>query len=266
MRNRRLAIAIVAMGVALGLTACGPEDTAKTSTGAAGSSASAAKAPAIADPTADLAAAAAKLGDQTMKFDLDMSGQMTMNGLADPKAKLTQATMSMPALGADKIEMRVIGNDMYMKMGALGKALGGGKAGNKEWMHIAVDKLGEGSGFNLDQNGPAGAAEMLSTVTGVERVGNDGFKGTLDLTKSPRFADNKALGAMGDKLKKIPFTAKKDSEGRLVELTVDMNSLGAGVGSMKTTYHDFGTPVSVEAPPAAQVQEMPSQFSGILNA
>ncbi|OJF10780.1 hypothetical protein BG844_30110 [Couchioplanes caeruleus subsp. caeruleus] len=254
------------MGVALGLTGCGPEDTAKTPTGAAGASAEAPQAASKLDPAADLAAAAKKLADQSMKFDLDMSGQMTMTGVADTKARLTQVSMSMTALGGDKIEMRMIKDDLYLKLaGSLGAMLGG-KGGGKAWMHLDASKLSEGSNFNLSPNGddPAGTQAMISSLTQVERVGDTGFKGTLDLSKSPRF--KKGAAGLGDKLTKIPFTAKKDGEGRLVELTLDMSSLGAGAGKMKTTYHDFGTPVSVEAPPASEVQEMPSQLSGILNA
>ncbi|GGQ39318.1 hypothetical protein [Couchioplanes azureus] len=265
MRNRRLVMAVVAVGVALGLTGCGPEDTAKTPTGAAGATA-AAQAASQLDPKADLAAAAKKLADQSMKIDMDMSGQMSMSGVADTKARLAKVSMSMGALGGDKIEMRMIKDDLYLKAGSLGAMLGG-KGGGKTWMHIDAAKLSEGSSFNLSPNGddPAGTQAMISALTEVERVGDTGFQGTLDLSKSPRFKKG-AMAGLGDKLTKIPFTAKKDGEGRLVEMTLDMSGLGAGAGKMKTTYHDFGTPVSVEAPPASEVQEMPSQLSGILNA
>ena len=36
-------------------------------------------------------------------------------------------------------------------------------------------------------------------------------------------------------------------------------------GKVRTTYSDFGTPVSVEAPPAADVEELPAQLSSLLN-
>ncbi|MEV6597008.1 hypothetical protein AB0M36_09115 [Actinoplanes sp. NPDC051346] len=266
MRNRRLAIVVVAVGVALGLTGCGPEDSAKTPAGAAGTSTAAAPAAEQLDPAADLAAAGKKLVDQSMKFDLEMSGQMSMTGVTDPKARLSSASTTLTALGAEKIEMRMVKNDLYLKLGSISKMLGGSGGGAKAWMHVDATKLSEGSNFNLSPNGddPAGTQAMMSALNNVERVGDTGFKGTLDLTKSPRF--KKSAAGLGDKLNRIPFTAKKDAEGRLIELTLDMSSLGAGAGKMKTTYHDFGTPVSVKAPPASEVQEMPSQLTGILNA
>ena len=266
MTNRRLAIAGLALVATLGLTGCGPEGT-KASDAGNGSGVAATQAGAKQDAAADLAAAAQKLGEQSMKIDMNMAGAMSMTGVADPKAGTAKMSMEMGALGKGTgIEMRKIGDDLYMKFGgSMGKALGGGSSA-KPWMHIDASKLAEGSNFKLPKDDPAGSKAMIAAMTQVERVGDTGFKGTLDLTKSPRYSKNKGLEALGDKATKIPFTAKKDAEGRLVELTLDMSSLGAGGGKVTTKYFDFGTPVSVEAPSASQVQEAPSQLSGILNA
>ncbi|BCJ54401.1 hypothetical protein Asp14428_58760 [Actinoplanes sp. NBRC 14428] len=263
MRNRRLAVAGVALVAALGLTACGTT----TATGGNGTGAAAQQAAGKLDPAADLSAATKKLGEQSMKIDSDMAGAITMSGVADPKAGVAKITMKMDLLGkGTSIETRKVGNDLYMKFdGSMGAALGRG-ANGKKWMHIDAAKVAEGSNFNLSPDDPAGTKMLLSAITGVERVGDKGFKGTLDLTKSPRFNKNKGLQALGDKATAVPFTAAKDDEGRLVELTLDMSSLGAGAGKIATTYSDFGTPVSVQAPPASEVQEMPSQFSGLVNA
>ncbi|MGA5303213.1 hypothetical protein ACPCHT_25010 [Nucisporomicrobium flavum] len=265
MRNRRLAIAGLALIAGLGLTGCGPDDS--TSTGATGSGAAATQAAGKLDPAADLTAAVSKLGEQSVKVDMDMAGALSMTGVADPKAGTARMSMDMGALGkGTKIEMRKLGDDLYMKFGGqLGEMLKGGTS-TKPWMHIDATKLGEGSNFALPKDDPAGTKAMLQAVTSVERVGTDGFKGTLDLTKSPRFNKGDQLKSLGDKATKIPFTAKKDSEGRLVELTLDMSAIQPGTGKIKTKYSDFGTPVSVEAPPASQVGEMPSQLSGVLNA
>jgi hypothetical protein len=268
MRNRRPLIAGLALVAALGLTGCGPNG-GTTATGA-GSSTGVTGKPAADQlaPKDDLAAAAQKLGGETMKMNMDMAGAMSMSGVADGKSGDAEMTIDMGAVSdGSKMVMRKIGTDIYMKLsGNLAKTLGG--SSSKEWMHIDAAKLGEGSSFNFNsKEDPAGTKALLDAVTQVERVGDNGFKGTLDLTKSPRYNKNKeSLQALGEKATKVPFTAKKDSEGRLTEMSMDMSAMGAGAGEVKTTYHDFGTPVSVEAPPAAQVQEMPSQLSGILNA
>ena len=249
----------------LGLTTCGSSDALWS--GSNGSGTTVTQASEALDPGADLAAATKKLGENSMKIDMDMAGAMSMTGVADAKAGKVKMSMDMGALGdGAKIEMRKVGNDLYMKFGGqMGDMLKGGSS-TKPWMHIDATKLGEGSNFNITPDDPAGTKTMLQALTDVQRVGEDGFKGTLDLTKSPRYNKGDQLKALGDKATKVPFTAKKDSEGRLTELTLDMSAIQPGTGKIKTRYHDFGTPVSVEAPPASQVQEMPSQLSGILNA
>ena len=265
MLNRRLAIAGVALIAGLGLTGCGPDDS--TSAGAQGSGVTATQAAEKQDPAADLAAATQKLGEQSMKIDMDMAGAISMSGVADPKSGQARMSMDMGALGeGTKIEMRKLGDDLYMKFGGqIGDMLKGGTS-KKAWMHVDASKVAAGSSFDMPKDDPAGTKALLQAMTGVERVGDNGFKGTLDLTKSPRYNKDNSLKALGDKAKNVPFTAKKDSEGRLVELTMDMSAIQPGAGKVKTKYYDFGTPVSVEAPPASQVQEMPSQLSGILNA
>lgn len=269
MRNRRLAIAGLALAATLGLTGCGPLDgQAQPGTGAPAAAEQA-------DPAAALTAAAQKLGEQSLRFDMEMIGAITASGAADPKAGNAQMSMDMGALGkGNKIELRKVGKDLYLKFGgAAGQLLSSGESG-KPWMHVDASKLPAGSSFNMmSPDDPAGTKAMISAMTKVERVGERGFKGTLDLAKSPTYNKKGALGALGAAAV-VPFTASTDDQGRLVELTLDMSSMTAatgasaapGGGKMKTTYSDFGTAVSVEAPPAAEVGELPSGLAGVLNA
>jgi hypothetical protein len=182
-------------------------------------------------------------------------------------------SMDMGALGEDsKIELRKVGDDVYLKFGAVGQMLGG--KSDKAWMHVDAAKLPAGSSFTImSPEDPAGTKAMITAMTKVERVGANGFKGSLDLAKSPTYNKKDSLKALGGNTL-VPFTAATDDQGRLVELTLDMSGLGAstgagavpGGGKMKTTYSDFGTEVSVEAPPAAEVQELPAELSGMLNS
>lgn len=267
MRNRRLAIAGLALVAALGLTGCGPAD------GQAQPGTSAAAAAEQGDPAAELAAAAQKLGEQSLRFKMQMVGSISASGEADPKAGQARMSMDMGALGdGNKIELRKVGNDVYMRFGgAVGQMLGG--KSDKEWMHIDATKLPAGSSFNMmSPDDPAGTKAMVTAMTKVERVGANGFQGSLDLAKSPTYNKKDALKSLGGNTL-VPFTAKTDEQGRLVELTLDMSGLGAsagpgavpGDGKIKTTYSDFGTKVAVEAPPAAQVQELPAELAGMLN-
>ena len=44
---------------------------------------------------------------------------------------------------------------------------------------------------------------------------------------------------------------------------IDMSGINSAAGKMTTTYSDFGTPVDVQRPPAAQVQEAPANIPGL---
>ncbi|MFI5931610.1 hypothetical protein [Actinoplanes sp. NPDC051494] len=267
MRVRRPAIAALALVAALGLAGCGPEESASSS--GAGTSATGEKVAEQASAETELASAVKKLNENTMKVDMRMAGALSMSGVADGRTGNSEMSVDMGSAGSGStMSMRKIDDDIYLKIGGdLGKTLGA-SSGGKEWMHLDAAKLGAGSSLNFgSKDDPAGAKVLLDAVTGVERVGDHDFKGTLDLTKSPRYnQDKESLAALGDKATNLPFTAKTDTEGRLTELAMDMSGLGAGAGEMTTKYSDFGTEVSVEAPPSSQVQEMPSSLSGILNA
>jgi hypothetical protein len=254
MRNRRLAIAGFALVTAIGLAGCGPSQDKTATTAPAG--APAAEVAKQADPAAELAAAAAKLGEQSMKVRMEMAGGVSVSGVADPKAQTADMSMSTgTGSGGTDIKMLRVGNDMWMKFsGSLGTL-----AGNGKWMHLDIKEMANGA-----YGDPAATAKMIDATANVQRTGDHAFKGTLDLTKA-QTVGKAAVKAMGDKANAVPFTARTDETGRLVELTVDMGGIAPGAGTMKSTYWDFGTPVTVKAPPAAQVEELPSQLKGILN-
>jgi hypothetical protein len=271
MKNRRLAIAGLALATALGVAGCGPADE-QAQRGA--DAPAAAEQAAQADPAAALAAAAQKLGQDSLRFHMEMIGSISASGTADPKAGVAQMSMDMGALGdGNKIELRKVGDDVFLKFGgAVGQLLG--NQSSKAWMHVDAAKLPAGSSFSImSPDDPAGTKTMVTAMTKVERVGAHGFRGTLDLAKSPAYGKKESLKALGGNTL-VPFTATTDDQDRLVELTLDMSGLGAssgagkvpGDGKVKTTYSDFGTKVSVQAPPAAQVRELPSQLAGLLNS
>lgn len=265
MRNRRPIIAGIALAATLGLTACASDGGgAGTGAGGTGATGGGRQVTQQLSADADLAAATAKLAEDTMRVEMDMAGAISMKGKADGRTGDSEIDMDMGAAAQGmSMVMRKVGDDIYMKMGGeLAGALGGSSA--KEWMHIDAAKL-QNSSLGLSGKGdPAGSQALLEAATSVERVGEDGFKGTLDLTKSSRYQNDKdALDSLGAKATAVPFTARKDSEDRLVEVSFDLSGMGAGSGKMTAKYSDFGTPVSVEAPPASQVQEMPSQYANM---
>jgi hypothetical protein len=262
MKNRRLTIAGLALAAALGLAGCGTDsdNTASNGPSAGGSASAAAPAAGTPEAAAELVAAATKLGESSMKIDSKVGDALSTTGTVDPKAGKVKTTMVLGVTGsATKVELIQIANDMYMKFtGPLAKVVGA------SWLHIDATKLKAGNSFNqLQNNDPAGAQAMAKAMANVQKTGDRDFKGTLDLTKTPQY-NKDSLKAMGAKASAVPFTAKTDVEGRLVELTLDLQTVMAGAGTMKTTFSDFGTTVDVAKPAGAR--ELPPEMQSLLNA
>jgi hypothetical protein len=263
MKNRRLAIAGLALATALGLAGCGTGsgDTGP-SAGATASPGAPAGAPAAgsAEAAAELVAAATKLADDTVKIDSKMGEALATTGTLDPKAG--NATMSMrlgTIASSTKVEVIQIANDMYLKFeGPLAKVVGA------SWLHVDATKLKAGSSFNqLRGNDPAGTQALTKAMTYVQKTGTNDFKGTLDLTRTPLY-NKDSMKSLGAKASAVPFSAKTDAEGRLVALNVEIETILPGAGTMKSTYSGFGSKVDVSKPAGAK--ELPANMQSLLNA
>ena len=254
-------MASVALAATIGLSGCGP----KSESSSAGAPAGASSASAPAAPSSEFEAAVAEIGETPVKLKMTMLGGMGMSGAVDGKAHKAELTTEMGTTGS--MVVRQVGNDLYVKASGQLASLVGGSAG--KWMHIDSSKVGASSPLNLANTDPKATARMLTGSTDVQKTGEHSFAGKVDFTKSPTF---KSAGAAADtsglteKLKAVPFTAQTDDQGRLVNLTFDLESLAPGVGKMTTEYSDFGTPVDVQAPPPAQVVPMPEKFRKAMGA
>ncbi len=253
--TRRLAVAGIALFAALGLTACQTDkDGTATPTTAP---------PAVAhDPAAakELVAAAKKLGQDTVKVDMQMGGGVTMAGAMDPKAGKAEMTMKMTTGEPSDIRIVKIDDDLYLKFsGGLGQLAG------SNWMKLDAADLKAGSNFAIMPKGdPTGANALAKAATQVARTA-DGYSGLLDISKAPTL-NKDSLKALGAKSSTVPFTAKVDPSGRLVEMTVDMSQLSPSAGAMTTRYSGFGDTVTVKAPPSSQVTAPPKELAGLINA
>jgi hypothetical protein len=261
MKNRRLAIVGLTLTAVVGLSACGTkaDETPATASSAPGG-VPAAEVPAAgsAEAAKELVAAAAKLTGDTFKVTSDMGKTLSTSGVLDPEGKKAKMTVTLGGGTATKVDIIQLADDMYLKFdGQLAQMVG------KTWMHIDASKLKAGSTFNqLQGDDPAGTQAMAKAVTNVVKTGND-FKGTLDLTKTPQY-NKDSMKALGAKASAVPFTAKTDDQGRLVAMSVEMEGLMTGAGTMTTTYSDFGTKVDVSKP--SGVKELPENMAGLLNA
>lgn len=231
-----MGIAIIA-ALSLGITGCSPKKSTSQTEGAATPSATAV------DAREELISAARKLGEDTLRVDMKAMG-MSMSVAMDPRARTGTSGLDLGEMGT--IDVLMVGKDFYLRMKGIPGVSG-------KWLHVDAAKLA-GTSFDIMPEGdPASANRLIQTIVEVERTAEHQFKGTLDLTKSPN-AD-KETKALGDKAKAVPFTAKTDEQGRLIELVTDMSSIQPSVGTMTTTYSNFGIAVSVQKPPASQVQE-----------
>jgi hypothetical protein len=222
------------------------------------------------DASAALAEASTKLAKESFKLSMKFGEAGTMTGAMDPQKKLGQTTLKISAQGTTMtIDMLLVDTDLYMKMDMGGAALPGMDA--SKWMHLDTKKLPANSslGITPGEHDPVRAEKLLQAATKVERVGDREFKGTLDLTKVTGIAgiEAKDVTGLGEKGKAVPFTAKTDDKGRLVNLKIEVPAVaGVDLGSLDATYSDFGTAVDVKKPDASAVIPAPEAIYSTLGS
>ena len=167
------------------------------------------------------------------------------------------------AAGGGSIEQRVIGPDLYLTLPQ--------QAGVFYRLPLA-EVVGTSLGGSVD---PTAALQALEEVTDVERVGVDEvrgvetthYRGTYDVQTAIDGAEGvgrailqSTLGASAAPT--IEFDAHLDDEGRLVRFSQEVELAGGPqTGGQPLTsntvleLYDFGTLVSVTAPPPADVRD-----------
>lgn len=234
----------IAAAALFGLTACAAAD------GSGGSPAATTAAPA--DATKSFAAATAALTTKPVAFTMSLPGQFSATGRMDPENRRAEVegVMTMGGKNSD-IHLIAIGDDVWLKMSGM-KKLSNGK-----WMHTTADRV-KGSTFDIaNPTNPGGIMNLINAVVQVEPSGATGFRGHLDMTKSPT-ANPNLSGALAEKLSAVPFTATTDTDGNLAGIRIDMSAFAPGV-TMSATYQ-YGRPVDVTAPPASDVMPMPAEL------
>lgn len=268
-RTTAAGIAVAALGV---LGACGDGGAPTTATD---NPAVDGLEPGAAVPAADakdLLTAATK--DLTsMRISADMAagpmGSMHMEGVEQAKPSLL-AQMSM-TVGAQRMEVRMIGTDMYMQLPAAAAAA---VPGGKSWFSMSFDELGSMAGMDTSgladalQNPAASIDKYAKYVTGGTYVGPATVDG-VDAKQYDFVVDTK--GAMAEMMPSglptesgvtMPDSVHEsvwiDDEGHPVQMKMDMGTLGT------TTMHlsDFGAKVDVVAPPAGEVADLAELMKG----
>lgn len=244
------------------------------------------------DPVAEAASRTAGTGSSRVEFELDMrvAGQSiaaTGEGAFDyrnPRGFLTYE-MTLPEVGDVRMEMRMVGSQLYVhlpaELGATGLPQG------KEWFGFdlakSLEQVGLGSFDFTRQQDPAQMLRYLQAASAdVSEAGYDVVRGVqttryvgrmdlhraldagldeLGLSDADREQARKGLQQMLDQLgsAEVPFEVFIDAKGLLRRMTMDMSMTIEGEQlrmEMQMDYYDFGVAVDVQAPPAGSVLDI----------
>lgn len=217
-------------------------------------------------------------------FTVDVAGQkMTGSGQGHYAGPESAMSMTMD-VGGQKLEMRYVDKVAYIKMPP---GMPGAQAG-KPWMKITPggkDQLSQMLG-NIDQlieqNDPTKVLEQIDkagTVTKHEKIqveGEDAIEYSIDLDLA-KLAEQSPVGMSAESLKQLERAGVKSLPMRLalnadnlpirvqLDLTQAIQAAAkqsgaqapAGKALMTMNYRDWGKPVTIEAPPAAEVADAP---------
>jgi hypothetical protein len=248
------------------------------------------------DPVASAATKTAESGSSRVEFTIAMkvageSIDMTGSGVfdyRDPRGSITY-WMKIPQLGDIRMDMRLVGTKMYLRMPE--ELAGEGLANGKEWLGIDLGKSLEQAGLGgLDfaqQQDPAQMLQFLraasadvkeagvADVRGVETtryVGRMDFRKALDvglddlgMSTAEREKARKGMNWMLDQLgsENVPFEVFVGEDGLLRRMTMEMTmkiERDEVAVAMQTDYFDFGVDVDVKAPPARSVLDVTDEF------
>jgi hypothetical protein len=241
------------------------------------------------NPNALVAASYSKMSAQkSAKLDLNFqltaasttgSGtdiHFTGSGAQDFVAK--KATLTIDSPTGQKIEERLIGKTVYVKLPPAATASAPALRG-KTWLKTDLDKAAQSAGLGStgdSTSDPTQVLQLLSSVSnGVTKVGPEKVRGT-DTTHYRAIIDLDKVGAKEGnsseqtaRLKQLlgtssyPVDVWVDAAGLPHRLQFNMPVPAAATGpnlknaKMTATeeFYDFGTPVSVETPPASQTAD-----------
>jgi hypothetical protein len=224
----------------------------------------------------------------TQSNSLPLRSSVSGQGSLDFNSGNGALTFSSPTGGS--VSARLISPEIYIQLPAADKAQ---LPAGKTWLSINLNTVTEAKlGASLAQlssssQGPNQLLSYLQSVStsGITTVGPATIKGvatteykaTVDLTKA---ADQKSPAAQAAiksleaqvNATTLPVQVWLDGQGRVRQVseqlqvsTISQSSGGttipAASGSISTTvdYFDFGTPVSVQPPPASQVDDVTNQ-------
>jgi hypothetical protein len=258
-KRRPLAVTALAVlvGLSLATTACTTAPGTTTPGGAAKA------------PTDVLKEAAAKTKGQSFKYTLAYGSALTGDGAQDATgANATRNIQYTDAASGLLIKgtVMVAENVLYAKvdLGPLTTIIPQLATLNGKWLSVDKTKIGTtGLAASLAPTPDSVTPETyLAGIVSAEKVSDTEYKGVIDLgVSAPKLAPASEIAKLTAEQKKVPFTATLDSQGRVAKIVLKLPTLGAFPATdFATTYSDYGAPVTVTKPAAADVAPMPETF------
>jgi hypothetical protein len=225
----------LAVALSVGVSGCTDASTADSSTAASTTATAAA-------PAEALTAAAQKLGTETVRVTL--RSKIAHSVTAMDRAGRKAHSMGTLSLGAPTTtEVVLTDGDVFTRTGSAGD-LG-------PWMYVDAARVEPTGSLDIMPEKDLFGTDMLTKgVTSARQTGERAFAGVLDLGRYQESGPSN-----------VPFTAKVDDQGRLIELIVDMPGTGSTPNTLTLTYSDYGKPVDAKRP-AGRVEEAPTGLSG----
>ena len=265
-RPTRLALLSItgATALALGLGACGGDDSAAPA--ASSSSASVTATPATANTATQIVLASAQKSAtaNSAKFALTVNGttagqalDVTADGAFDAQAQAVQMSLTLPAAaGGSTVQLRLVDGHAYLSGAPL--------TADGQWTEVPMTMLAQ-SGVNTSTMDPSALLQQLQGLSGdvtevpavtVRGVQAKGYKGTIDVAKA---LDELPAGAQKDQAEAalqqsgvtdVPVTLYVDDQGRPARLLETVTAKGSST-TISMDFYDWGSAVDVTAPASA---------------
>jgi len=243
-------VALTALAAAL-LAGC-TDDSPTPAGQASAPAATASPVPTVATDLLEKAVVKSLAGPLHVEAVLQVSGR-TLTIEADTDRTRPTNTVGLKVTGAQQMEIRVLGPDLFLKQPGISR---------KPWVRIDLNRLP----LNSSMLGLIDVRTNLAPVTGVTTIRQTGpgtFEGTLDLNQASAKAPNNAVRNEMNKLideaanpAAVPFTGSVDAQGRLVQLSYQIVSKSAaGVVAARLTLRAFGDKITVTKPSAGDTEK-----------
>jgi hypothetical protein len=220
-----------------------------------------------------LSAATAKTKGQSFKYTLKYGNVLTADGAQDATGanatrnlSFTDATSGLVIKG----QVMLVADALYAKLdlGPLTALIPGLAGANGKSLKIDRTKIAStGLAASLVPGGDSTLPETyLNGVVQAENVSPTEIKGTIDLAKSaPKVIPAAELAKLPPATKAVPFRATLDSQGRISKIVMSLPAISVfPAADLTTTYSDYGAPVQITAPAAADTVVAPDLIYSFL--